>query len=182
MPLYFLALLAPEKISTRILEWKQYMKLHFGCRNALKSPAHITLVPPFEMEEEKEPELKKAILDFGKGLEPFSVDIKDFGCFEPRVVFAGVLPNDRLSAARKKLEDTLLAPGTFPVKKEERRFHPHMTIASRDLHKRDFKKAWGHFQAMAYEERFTAENISLLKHNGSYWEESYSAAFLSRSG
>jgi 2'-5' RNA ligase len=51
MKMYFVAILAPEKINADALKWKLYFREKFGCRAALHSPAHITLVPPFWMKE-----------------------------------------------------------------------------------------------------------------------------------
>ena len=50
MNMYFIALVAPEEINTPILKWKTWFRDNFGCTVALKSPAHITLIPPFRMQ------------------------------------------------------------------------------------------------------------------------------------
>ncbi len=45
--LYFIGILTPPNIDDTVLEWKKYMQRHFNCKVALRSPAHITLIPPF---------------------------------------------------------------------------------------------------------------------------------------
>ena len=52
--MYYIAVAAPEEINKQALKWKQYMKDVYGCVVALKSPAHITLIPPFWCKEELE--------------------------------------------------------------------------------------------------------------------------------
>ena len=54
MTMYFVALVLPEELNQEILKWKRYMHERFQCSVGLKSPAHITLVPPFWLDEAKE--------------------------------------------------------------------------------------------------------------------------------
>ncbi len=61
MNMYFVALVAPPDINADVLKWKNFFKEKFGCTVALKSPAHITLIPPFWMKEESEDDLIAAI-------------------------------------------------------------------------------------------------------------------------
>jgi len=54
--------------------------------------------------------------------------------------------------------------------KQERPFHPHVTIAGRDLKERDFATAWAYFQSQTYEAAFEANAISLLVNTDTGWE------------
>ena len=54
MQMYFVAIVLPSHLNEKLLAYKQLMLEKYNCKVALKSPAHITLVPPFWMEEEKE--------------------------------------------------------------------------------------------------------------------------------
>jgi 2'-5' RNA ligase len=168
--LFFIAIVAPDNINQQVLEWKHYMLQRFNCKVALKSPAHITLVPPFEMPDSVQPALQELLLSFADRQRNFSIHLKDFAAFKPRVIYAGVLPNTRLSELRTDLETILLQDNRFPIKKEDRPFHPHVTIANRDLTKDDFPLAWQHFQQLSYEVAFNADAISLLRHNNRAWE------------
>ena len=56
--MYFIALVLPTEINDEILKWKLFMKDHFNCLVALRSPAHITLVPPFWMNDDLENKLE----------------------------------------------------------------------------------------------------------------------------
>jgi 2'-5' RNA ligase len=170
MPLYFIAIVAPNDINQQVLEWKHYMQQQFNCQVALKSPAHITLVPPFSMAVAQEPELTELLDQLALQGQQFLVHCKNFDAFKPRVIFVHVQPDDRLQQLKKKVESALLQTNRFHIKKEDRPFHPHITIANRDLQKKDFNPAWQYFQHIPYEAVFEADNISLLRHNGSRWE------------
>ncbi len=167
--LYFIAIVTPEEINQQVLEWKHYMLQQFGCRVALKSPAHITLIPPFNMPTTLHHELEEGILEFTQEQSSFPIYLKDFAAFKPRVIYVHVQPNTHLSDLQARLEAFLLNTG-FPIKKEDRPYHPHVTIANRDLQKEDFPLAWQYFQQRSYEVAFTANAVCLLRHNGQAWE------------
>jgi 2'-5' RNA ligase len=167
--LHFIAIVTPENINQQVLEWKNYMLQQFNCKAALKSPAHITLIPPFQMPDADQQNMKEVLRAFTGLQQPVIVQLNNFAAFDPRVIYVHVQPNSALNALQASLAAVLLKDGRFPVKKEERPYHPHVTIANRDLAKEDFPGAWRHFEALAYEATFTADAIALLRHNGQVW-------------
>ena len=168
--LYFIAIVAPAHIDGQVMVWKKHMLEHYSCKVALKSPAHITLVPPFKMSVEKEKELGEHLQTFSSKEKSFTIRIKDFDRFAPKVIFLHTEPDEPLLLLKQRLEEYLLQFKNFPFKKEERPFHPHITIANRDLRKSDFHKAWTYFEKQQFESSFAANSISLLKHNNTNWE------------
>jgi 2'-5' RNA ligase len=146
------------------------MKEHYNCEVALRSPAHITLIPPFWMRSELEGELKSSINNFSTNESAIEIQLKDFSHFKPRVIFIGVLQNEALTSLRKRLENSLIATNRFPFSKEDRPFHPHVTIATRDLYKKAFYEAWEYFKDKIYEETWIANGISLLRNNKKNWD------------
>jgi 2'-5' RNA ligase len=100
----------------------------------------------------------------------FFIRLKNFDHFKPRVIFLHVEPEEALLQLKDRLESYLFQLKHFSFKKEERLFHPHITIANRDLHKKDFRKAWEYFQSLTFETEFPADSISLLRHNNKEWE------------
>jgi len=144
----------------------------------LKSPAHITLVPPFWLEEDLEVDLLSDISNFARTKSAFEIILHDFDSFKPRVIFLSVNENDQLSAIHRSLNDYLYSLSKYPIKKESRPFHPHVTIANRDLRKKDFGPAFEHFKSINYSASFKTDSISLLKHNGTAWEVAGSAGLI----
>ncbi len=142
MNMYFVALVAPEEINLHVLKWKNFFKENFGCSVALKSPAHITLIPPFWMNEDLEKELIDAMNAFSAGKNKFEVSLKDFAAFRPRVIYVDVVKNEILDEFRGSFVDFIYKQDKYPVKKEDRSFHPHVTLATRDLYKKAFNEAW----------------------------------------
>lgn len=170
MNMYFIALVAPPEIDQQVLKWKNYFKEHFQCLVALKSPAHITLVPPFWMKEESENDLIRSIADFSSTKNKFKIALKDFGAFPPKVIFVDVMKNKMLDDLHRSLNDFIYLQNKFPVKKDDRTFHPHVTLATRDLYKKAFNEAWKVFSEKKYEAAWTLNGVSLLRHNKKNWD------------
>ena len=178
--MYFLAILTPQEVNARVLEWKYYMREHFGCVVAMRSPAHITLIPPFWMNEELETSLTTDVQSFSAQQQSFKIELEDFDAFRPKVIFLNVKLTERLAQLRSALEDDLISREKYPIKLEERPFHPHVTIANRDLLRKDFPEAFKHFQKISYKKEFIANEITLLKHVGGEWKSIQKFCFTNR--
>lgn len=167
---YFIAIVIPEPYLGQITRIKEYVADTFKSKGALRSPAHITLHLPFRWKPEKENELieKLGELDFGRSLH---VKLKDFACFEPRVLFVDVEPNETLNdlqgAVVKHVKETL---NLFNEVGNRRGFHPHVTIAFRDLKKEQFRQAWEHFKKEQFAAEFNCTHFSLFKYGPGKWE------------
>ncbi|SRR6266496_1520260 len=175
--MYFVALIAPKEINGDVLQWKHFMKEHFDCSVALRSPAHVTLVPPFWMDESLENKLQNEISDFSQQQASFEIILKNFSAFKPRVIFADVIPNQLLQTFQAHLLQFLVRPNVFPIEKEDHPFHPHITIATRDLHKKSFHQAWEIFKEKTYEASWLVNSMSLLRHNQKNWDVIFTSQF-----
>lgn len=168
--LYFIALLPPPELRARIEALKKEMQQHYGAGHALKAPAHLTLQIPFKRSEDQEAALTGGLADFAAGETGFSVDLDGFGCFAPRVIFINAGPPEPLAGLFTRLRANLLDALGFAQDEVGRRFHPHITIATRDLRKTDFSAAWAEFQQRPFRASFRAGHLVLLKHNGRAWD------------
>jgi len=175
--MYFVALVLPREINDEILKWKVFMKDHFNCMVALRSPAHITLVPPFWMTDTLENELEKGITQFSQRQAPLEVQLKNFAAFKPRVIYVDVLSNPTLQTLKARLFDYLIAQNLFTIEEDDRPFHPHVTIATRDLHKKAFQEAWEVFKNKSYSALCTITGVSLLRHNQKNWDVVFTSQF-----
>lgn len=175
--MYFIALVLPTQINEEILKWKMFMKDRYDCVVALRSPAHVTLVPPFWMSENLEHALKDAIRQFSRHQVSLEINLKNFAAFKPRVIYVDVIPTPHLQTLYDQLHEYLIASDLFPVKKEDHSFHPHVTVATRDLHKRAFNEAWEIFKKENYKASCRINGISLLKHNQKKWDVLFTSQF-----
>ena len=177
MNMYFLAIVLPLEINEKVLAWKKWMLEKYDCKVGLKSPAHITLVPPFWMELEKEEELIREVEHICSNLQPFDAVTDNFSCFPPKTIFIALAPNAYLDEVKKATDKHFsILPG-YKIKKDDRPFHPHITIATRDLYKRSFHEAWSFFAQKEFREEWTATGISLLRHNKKNWDVIHTSQF-----
>ncbi|CAN5262361.1 2'-5' RNA ligase family protein [soil metagenome] len=167
--LYLIALVPDEVLRERVRKLKLEMSERFNASHALKAPAHITLQMPFRRDESFESKLTDELTRFASSQPPFNVDVDGFDSFPPRVIFLKVnhVPVKELHA---NLNAHLTHNLNFPHKELIDEIHPHMTIATRDLSKKMYRKAWTEFKERLFEASFPADRLHLLKHNGKHWE------------
>lgn len=167
--IYYVAVVCPPEIDEKVLQYKYWMRDRFGCKSALKSQAHLTLIAPFWLREDLEHTLKETTQQFQTKLLPFEIRLNNFDHFSNRVLFVHAEANEAL--ARLQFETTEHFQRQFPaaIKSDNRPFHPHVTIANRDMSPSAFLKAWEHFSKEDYHATFTVSSISLLKLSPGKW-------------
>jgi 2'-5' RNA ligase len=176
--MYFIALVLPGHLDEKVLAHKQWMQERFGSKVGLKSPAHITIVPPYWMDEEKEASLRQDMTNLARTVSSFALETAGFSAFKPRTIFVAVQESAALNELKKKADD-FFRRTDYKMKFDNRPFHPHITIATRDLQKKDFGEAWLQIQNKEFKYGFEAEGLSLLKHNGRNWDVAFTASFQS---
>jgi 2'-5' RNA ligase len=169
-PLYLIALVPGEELRDRARELKLEMSRRFNASHALKAPAHITLQMPFRRDENAEAELCAQLEKFSSVRNSFEVMIDGFDAFPPRVIFLKIVDHQPVKDLHAALNHHLVKYLQFSQKELNDEIHPHMTIATRDLTKKMFHKAWPEFKGREFKASFTADSLHLLKHNGKHWE------------
>lgn len=170
MSLYFIAILPPETLSLRIKKLKQELAEKYHTRHALKLPAHLTLQIPFRMSETKEEKLHKILRDFAKKQEPIEIKTAGFGRFSRKVLFIAIAENPELVRLHQKLRKSLDKKLQLKENEKGSNFHPHFTLATRDISYLNFEPAWKDLKDEELRESFTAESLVLFKHNGKTWD------------
>ncbi len=167
--MFFVAIICPPSVEKKVLEYKRRMKEQFGCTVALKSPAHITLIPPFWLEDESETTLVDTLQSFSSDIETLEIHLNGFSHFGKRVLFVKVNENPALEEIKKQVENHFSNVFNDTIKKDDRPFHPHVTIANRDIKPSDFLTAWEYFSKKEFNEIFPGITISLLKLISGQW-------------
>ena len=180
MTLYFTAVVLPDSLNAQVLPLKQHMLREYGCRVSLNSPAHITLLPPFRMDKALEEELVSGVDELSVPLKPFDLSTSNFSAFPPRTLFIDVEASPSLQRLKLASDRYFSAHPLVKVKIDTRPFHPHITIATRDLDKRDFHAAWNFFKDRPFKEVWTVGGISILRHNTKNWDVIHTSQFLDK--
>jgi len=167
---YFIAIVLPPRVFEEAEKIKHELYLTHSLKGALRSPAHITLHRPFEWKEEKENLLLETLNSFKFDDKNIAIELNNFAFFEPRVIYIDVLPNAilvDLHKAVKTFAKTKL--GLLNEGNDLRGFHPHVTVAFRDLKKRTFYELKEEFAQKQFGASFNCSQISVLKLT-SKWE------------
>jgi 2'-5' RNA ligase len=168
---YFLAIVPPSPVYEEALNQKEYLKDQYQSRASLNSPPHITLHMPFRWKAEKELMLIKKLEDFAGGFSPFRILLNNYDVFAPRVIFINVVKSPELDKLYLELKRFCKRElNLFNADYKEQPFHPHITLAFRDLKKPHFERAWEEFSQREYSKSFIVGKVTLLKHNGKIWE------------
>lgn len=166
---YFIAIVPPEPLLSDIQNIKQSISDNYQSKGALRSPGHITLHMPFSFDESKENKLIDCLSEF-QFKTTFSISLKNYDCFEPRVIFINVQEQTELFDLQKQLVSHVKRHlNIFNQSDDMRGFHPHITIAFRDLKKAVFYKAWEEYKSKLFSETFACHSFSLLKHQKEEW-------------
>jgi 2'-5' RNA ligase len=168
---YFLAIIPPAPVFDQALGLKNYFKQRYNSKASLNSPPHITLHMPFRWKEDKEQELINTLNNFETGLKPFELQLLNFASFPPRVIYIDVVEShDLISLQKKLLRFCKRELNLFNADYKDQPFHPHLTLAFRDLKKSVFGEAWEEFKSKPFSATFSIDKFDLLKHNGKVWE------------
>ncbi len=167
---YFIGIIPPSPIFEQILEYKHHFRDDFQSKASLHSPPHITLHMPFNWKDGKEVELIDSMQRLSSSLFPVTVTLKNFGSFPPRTIFIQVIPSETLDQLQFRVRQFCKKElGLFNADYRDLPFHPHLTVAFRDLKKPMFVKAWGEFKDKIFVAEFIIDRICLLKHDGEKW-------------
>lgn len=175
--LYFIAICPDDRIKEMIHQQKEWIYQKYGVKGAFRSSAHITLQMPFKMGLKKRKKLLNSISSFAQTTKSFTIQLNGFSCFEPRVVYINVIENPILAQLQSDLVPIIKQNQIFNSTHSNNGFHPHITVAFRDLKKRDFYPLWDEVKDKLFQESFFAKGLTLYKHNGKGWDEEEYIAF-----
>ena len=169
---HFIGVLLPEDITLTLEDYRRYMNEAYGCKSGYGTPIHVTLVPPFSLQDEcSTVDLVKAI---EKEVLPkklwFTAHIENFDAFGDRTLFAKVQANDLWSRLRDETVKAILNACPVCTKKDKRPFQPHATVANRDIPAGVTTAALEVMNELQLVEDFSVDNITIFERKGSKWE------------
>lgn len=167
---FFVALLPPAEVQTYAEQVIAQMTQLYRTRTA-KAPPHVTLQPPFLWGQQDLAALETQLKSFASQQQAIPVQLSGFGAFAPRVLFINVLKTPQLLDCQAALMTMLEAElGIVDPVSQRRAFAPHLTVASRNLTRQTFQKAWAELQLQPVEFQFTVNHLTLLRHDGQRWQ------------
>lgn len=165
-----IAILPPEPIYSEVQEFKERFADAYQSKEALKRPAHITVIAPFTYSQEDEPKLINFLTKFLKKYSPFELSFDGFGTFEKRVIFVQPEKNKRLKILFKDI--TKAFNKEFKVREgngSSLPYAPHMTVGYKDLKPAMYDLAWQEFSSKIYRRKYMLGEFYLMRHTGQKW-------------
>ncbi|MFD2164377.1 2'-5' RNA ligase family protein [Paradesertivirga mongoliensis] len=171
MALYLTAILPPAELSEQIDDIRKELSERYNIYAALKPPVHITLYRPLNIEQSNESTLIKLLRPVGFNHRPFTQELLNFDCFNIQTLFITVVKNPLLSALQKDVAAVFNKNKIDPKEvKGNTSFHPHVTIAYRDIPPEIFPEIWDELKNRKFKRSFPVDHYSLLKHDGKKWQ------------
>jgi len=160
---YFLGIVIPSPGSEEIEKIKSELLAQHNLKGALRSPAHITLHRPFEWRNDKEDDLLNTLAAF-PNLPGFPINLTGFGFFSPRVIFVNVDHSEALFSLHSNLTSYAKKELNLHNQADDMRgFHPHVTVAFRDLKKPQFHELQPQFEKRKFNNKFVYSGFSILR-------------------
>lgn len=166
---YFLAIVPEGELQEKATSLKEVLKDQFNIKYALKSPAHITLKMPFTYNEAKEDYLIGRLQEFLLNYLPLELTIGGIGTFSNRVVFLKVEGNEDLYTLQHNLKIFCKRELKLNDELSDRNFHPHMTMAFKDLRKNPIPNIIKVLNEQPIFEKIVISQIFLLKRVNGRW-------------
>jgi 2'-5' RNA ligase len=149
------AIAVPDPWGARL----QQYRTNLGDDSAKGIPTHITLMPPFDVEQERLPAIEQHLLEASATNADFKIHLRGTGTFRPVspvvfvVVVEGISACEQLALSVRR--GPLAADLQFP-------YHPHVTVAH-DLENSLLDRAFA--ELAGFECEFRAEKFSLYVHD-----------------
>lgn len=162
--IYLIAIVPPEPLFSEIQEIKEVIGAKYNTKEAVRRPAHITLIPPFNAPRSVETEVKKFLDEFGAAQSPFDILIDGYGEFHQSTLFLKPAESPEIMAMQKLLIKQFAS--VYHRGKERGPsygFHPHITIAYKDITRPMFDAAWREYGDKLFRRRFTLDHIDLMR-------------------
>lgn len=170
MSLYLTAVLPPQDLAAEIDEIRKEISEKHQVFAALKPPVHITLYRPVDLHPDREDHLIQLLRPVCFRHKPFVQQLQNFDSFNNKTLFIQAEKSSELSALRADISG-IFSKNKIDRKegKEQERFHPHITIAYRDVQRDVFRNLWEEFRNRKFKRNYLTDHFTLLKHDGKRW-------------
>lgn len=175
---YFLAIVPPQPYFDQVEGLKEAIKQEFGCKYALKSPAHVTLKMPFSFPTKNEEKLKEKLQFFFENQKALEIRVHHVDAFGRRVVFLKVKAPNSLFDLQLELKTYCQRELHLMPELSDRNYQPHMTVAFKDLKPAQADEIYHWVQAQKLDFFFGVEQVWLLKKVEGRWLKNHSFSLL----
>ena len=172
--LYMIAVVPDNDAKVLIDKIREDFSDKYQVNEALRNPAHITVVPPFHATKEQVEIIKAAFEKLYRSVDAFKVVIDKYGFFKKnRVVFLEPVDDKTLPRMMRKAERVITDNCPDIKLKVIKRHTPHITIGYRDLSKAVFDTTVEELQDKTESISWTLGNIQIWERGNDSWSTIY---------
>ena len=166
---YFIAIVPDGEIQEKATDLKLKLREKYNLKYALKSPSHITLKMPFLWNEAKEDRLVSQLTLFFQEQPRFDLTFRGIGKFGQRVIFIKVGEQPLLHELQNNLANFCKTRLNLKVEFSDSAYHPHMTVAFKDLKNPLFKEYFDFLTSFGFKGLMAVKEVALLKRENGRW-------------
>lgn len=167
--LYLVALLPSRETQARVRDLQQQLADDFGVVAALRSPPHITLIPPFAATDGDIVQLQDKLWKLLRGQQQVAFSVNGFGHFDDRVIFIQPRQSNAVDGLQKLLVELFQTQIKWLKAKLDGPFHPHITLAYRDMKPEQFPIIWDAVSQGTFTSHEEVSSVFILRHDGQRW-------------
>ncbi len=163
----FVAINPPQEVRSRVSAAARPLRdAGFPIRWVADENVHLTLKFLGELTEERVEEVCRAVDGAVEGLTQYDVSLGGFGVFpsprRPSVVWAGIDLDPALAELQSRTEEALARIG-YP--REDRRFHPHLTLgrAKKKARPSEFAGLAEALERLQYGDSFRVRSVDVMR-------------------
>jgi 2'-5' RNA ligase len=168
--LKLIAIIPPEPLYSDIRNEQTYIAATWGPKRALRTPPHITIIPPMLLNPDEVGWLYGIAYAIAGTVAPFSIQLKNYSSFKPRVIFISPIVSPALSDLHSIWHQAIITRMPHVLAKyPDRPYHPHLTLAHKDVTHTQFDSMWKYYADKPYLASFNADRFCILTHTDDGW-------------
>lgn len=169
--LKLIAIIPPQEVYAEVRALQEYIAQTWGPKHALRTPPHITIIPPVSLSSAQTGWLYGMAYAMAGTLTPFQLKLNGFDFFKPRVVYIRPVVSAPLQELHEIWQSALLSKmphilDTYPP----RPYHPHLTLAHKDVTRSQFDLMMNFFNNKTFNANFTVDRFYILSYREQGWE------------
>lgn len=168
--LKLIAIIPPEPVFSQVRKEQENIASTWGPKHALRTPPHITIIPPMLLTSGEVGWLYGIASAIAGSQAPFPLHLKDYSSFKPRVIFISPVVNTPLSNLHEIWHQAIMTrmPDVL-AKYPDKPYHPHLTLAHKDVTHPQFDSLWKYFSTKSFEAHFEVDRFCILTHTDDGW-------------
>lgn len=168
--LKLIAIVPPEPVYSEIRKEQEDIASRWGPERALRTPPHITIIPPLLLNADEVGWLYGIAYAIAGTQTPFPIQLKNYSSFKPRVIFISPVVTPELYDLHDIWHQAIITKMPHVLAKyPDKPYHPHLTLAHKDVTHPQFDSMWKHYSNKPYQASFNANRFCILTHTESGW-------------